>query len=229
MRTTKIGDCNFMSGSCTSVPKGKIFKTRVLDQMKSHLNLIIQLIGIIICTGLTKTQKSDIRQSSRSTGMVWSVFQRINWAVRFGRDCHGLDICKCWKSWFHILMLSLRIKMRFTSNKTDYTSLSCQFEEFSRSHIQSELDRMNCYRVPASISRLNPSSLLPLGNLREHGVRHNTTNTGGTERSNWTRHLWYSISKTPDGMSLYWTSLLGKYCGRRWTFWICAGLGKFKE
>ena len=43
------------------------------------------------------------------------------------------------------------------------------------------------------------------------------------------RHHWYSISNNPDGMSLSWTSLLGVYCGRRWTFWTCTGLRKFKK
>ena len=56
---------------------------------------------------------------------------------------------------------------------------------------------------------------LPLWNSKEHGVRHKTTNTGGTERPDWTWHQWYSISNIPDGLSLCSTSLLGVYCGRR--------------
>ena len=38
-------------------------------------------------------------------------------------------------------------------------------------------------QAPSSISRFNPSRLLPMGNFKEHGVGHKTTNTGGTERS----------------------------------------------
>ena len=44
-----MGDCNFVSGSCTSVTKGKIFKTQLFGQMKTHLNLMAQVIGIIVC------------------------------------------------------------------------------------------------------------------------------------------------------------------------------------
>ena len=40
-----------------------------------------------------------------------------------------------------------------------------------------------CYQVPASISRFNPSRLLPLSNFKENSLRHKTTNTGETERS----------------------------------------------
>ena len=46
MRTTQIGDCKFVNDSCTSVTKGTIFKTQLLGQMKPHLNLMAQLIGI---------------------------------------------------------------------------------------------------------------------------------------------------------------------------------------
>ena len=103
------------------------------------------------------------------------------------------------------------------------TLLSCHCEKFSRSHIQSEMERIKrkCYGVSALISRFNPSRLLPLGNFKEQGVCHKTTNTGGTERSHWTCHQLYSISNNPDGMSLCSKSLLGVYCGRRWRFWIC--------
>ena len=94
--------------------------------------------------------------------------------------------------------------------------------------VRNKVKRM-CYGVPASISRFNLSRLLPLGNFKEHGVRHKTINTGRTERSDWTWHHGYSISNNPDGMSLCSTSLLGVYCGRRWTFWTCTGLRKFKE
>ena len=83
MRTTQIGDCKFMSGSCRGMTKGKIFKKQFSGQMKSYLYLMAQLIGIIVCTGLTKTPtllKTD-RQSTRSSSIVWSVFQRINRAV----------------------------------------------------------------------------------------------------------------------------------------------------
>ena len=57
--------------------------------------------------------------------------------------------------------------------------------EVDGSHIQSEMDRTKrkYYGVPASISRFNPSTPPLLGNFKEHGVRHKTTNTGGTERS----------------------------------------------
>ena len=58
MRTIQIGDCNFVSGFCTSVAKGEIFKTLFFYQMKPHLNLMAQFIGIIVCTGLTKTKTS---------------------------------------------------------------------------------------------------------------------------------------------------------------------------
>ena len=51
----------------------------------------------------------------------------------------------------------------------------------------------------------------------KNSVHHKTTNTGGTERSDWT-YQWYSISNNPDHMLLCLTSLLGVYCGRRWTF-----------
>ena len=56
-----------------------------------------------------------------------------------------------------------------------------------------------------------------------------TTNTGGTESSDCTCHQWYSISNNPDGMSLCSTLLLGVYCRRRFTFWACTDLRKFKE
>ena len=55
-------------------------------------------------------------------------------------------------------------------------------------------------QVFALISQFNPSWLLPLWNFKEHGVRHKTTNTGGTERSDWTCHQWYSMSNNPYGM-----------------------------
>ena len=55
----------------------------------------------------------------------------------------------------------------------------------------------------------------------------------GVEKSSVQRILraqkWYSISNNPDGMSLCSTSLLGTYCGRRWTFWTGAGLRRCKE
>ena len=68
------------------------------------------------------------------------------------------------------------------------------------------LRKRKCYGVPTSISRFNPSRLLPLGSFKEHGVRRKTIglNTGGTEKSDWTCHQWYSISNNPDGMSLCW-------------------------
>ena len=56
LNETQIGDCNFVSGSRTSVTKGKIFKTQLFGQMKPHINLMTQLIGIIVCAELTKTQ-----------------------------------------------------------------------------------------------------------------------------------------------------------------------------
>ena len=84
--------------------------------------------------------------------------------------------------------------------------------------------KRECYGVPASISWFNDSRLLPLGNFKEHGVHHKTINTVGTERSDWTSHQWYSISNNPDSMSLCLMSLLGVYCGRRWTFWACTSL-----
>ena len=43
------------------------------------------------------------------------------------------------------------------------------------------------------------------------------------------RTLSYSISNNPDGMSPCSTSLLELYCDRRWKFWTCTGLKKFKE
>ena len=119
----------FCDGSCTSVTKGKIFKTQLFGKMKPCLNLMAQLIGIIVRTGLTKSQISlkKNRQSFRSSCMVWSIFRRINWAVLLPRDCHGSAF-------------------------------------------------------PAKLEIMIP--LLPLGNFnKEHGVRHKTTNTGGTERA----------------------------------------------
>ena len=74
MRTTQIDDCNFVSGSCTSVTKGNIFKIKLFGQMESHLNLMVQLIDIIVCIGLTKTQTS--------------LKKRPPWV----RHCHGLDL-----------------------------------------------------------------------------------------------------------------------------------------
>ena len=110
-------------------------------------------------------------------------------------------------------------------SRRDSNSLSCQSEKFSRSHFQSEMVRTKrkCYGVPASISRFNSPRLLPLGKFKEHGVRHKTPNTRGPLISDWTCHQWYSIRNNPDGMSLCSTSLLGVYCGRRWTFWTCTG------
>ena len=49
-----IADYNSVSGSCTSVAIVKIFKTKLYGQMKPHSNLMAQLIGIIVCTGLMK-------------------------------------------------------------------------------------------------------------------------------------------------------------------------------
>ena len=45
----------------------------------------------------------------------------------------------------------------------------------------------------------------------------------------WTIYQWYSISNNLDCISLYSKSLLGVFCGRRWAFWTCTGLRKFKE
>ena len=63
-------------------------------------------------------------------------------------------------------------------------------------------DVQEVLRSSASISRFNPSRLLPSGNFKEHCIRHKTTNTAGSERSDWTCHKWYSISNNPDGTSL---------------------------
>ena len=54
--------------------------------------------------------------------------------------------------------------------RCDSTSRPCQCEKFSRSRIQSDMDRMKrkCYGVPSSISRFNPSRLLPLRTFKEH-------------------------------------------------------------
>ena len=51
---------------------------------------------------------------------------------------------------------------------------------------------------------------------------HKTTNTGGTEISDWTCYNNIPLAKIE-------TSLLGVYCCRRWTFRKCKGLRKFKE
>ena len=68
-----------------------------------------------------------------------------------------------------------------------------------------------------------------LGELKEHGVRHKSTNTGGTERSDWTCHQWYSIINNPDGMSLCSMSFLGVYSGRRWAFWTLRAWGSLRN
>ena len=74
MRTTQISDCNIVSGSCTSVTKGKIFKTQLFGQMRLHLNLMAQLIGIIVCTGLTKTPNIVEEKTVNLPGVVvWCV------------------------------------------------------------------------------------------------------------------------------------------------------------
>ena len=65
---------------------------------------------------------------------------------------------------------------------------------------------------------LTPLHLYFWSTFKEHGVRHKTINTVRTERSDWTFHQCYSISNNPVGMLLCSTSLLGVYCGRRWTF-----------
>ena len=57
-------DPNFVSGSCTSVRKGKIFNTHLFGQMKPHLNLMLQLIGIIVCTGLRKPKHRVMERPS---------------------------------------------------------------------------------------------------------------------------------------------------------------------
>ena len=51
-------DKRLQCGSCTSVTKGKIFKTQLFSQMKPNLKLMAQSIGIIVCTGLMNTQTS---------------------------------------------------------------------------------------------------------------------------------------------------------------------------
>ena len=78
--------------------------------------------------------------------------------------------------------------------------------------------KRNCYGVPTSISRFNPSRLLPLVNFKEHSVRHKTTNTGGTEKSDWTYHQRHSVSNNPGGMSLCSTSSLGMSSAHSPTF-----------
>ena len=55
MRTTQIGDCNFVSDSWKSVTKGKIFKSELFDKVKLYSDLMAQFVGIIVCAGLTKT------------------------------------------------------------------------------------------------------------------------------------------------------------------------------
>ena len=84
----------FCDGSCTSVTKGKIFKTQLFGKMKPCLNLMAQLIGMIVCTGLTKTKNrwTKDRQSPRSIGMVWSVSERVNWAVLIRWDSDVWDL-----------------------------------------------------------------------------------------------------------------------------------------
>ena len=62
--------------------------------MKSQSNLVTQLIGIIVCTMLTKTHTSfkKGRQCSGNNSMAWSVFQRINEAVLLREHYHRPDL-----------------------------------------------------------------------------------------------------------------------------------------
>ena len=88
--------------------------------------------------------------------------------------------------------------------------------------------RGSAMEFPPPSPDLTPLDFYLCGTLKNTIICHKTTNTGGTERSDWRCHQWYSISNNPDGMSLSSTSLLGVYSGRRWTFWTCTGLRKFK-
>ena len=131
--------------------KWRLFKTQMFGQMKPGTNvreMTVNLPGLAVRCGLS------------SRGLIGPYF--------FQDTVTGQITCKCWKSWCHVLMISLRIKMRFTSNKTGFhlTFMSMW------SHIQSEMDRTKrkCYRFPTSISQFNPSRLLPLGNFKEHGL-----------------------------------------------------------
>ena len=70
-------------------------------------------------------------------------------------------------------MISLLIKKRrLISNKTGIHLTLLQNEKFYRSQNQSQIDKTKKgrYGVPTSISRFNPSRLIPLENLKERDV-----------------------------------------------------------
>ena len=104
--------------------------------------------------------------------------QRINWAILLRRDCHGSELPAnveftiprlndLFENENEVYFQQDRVPLHFHVNVRNFLD-----------QIQLEIDRTKrkWYGVPAS-------RLLPLGNFKEHGVRHKTTNTGGTERS----------------------------------------------
>ena len=80
----------------------------------------------------------------------------------------------------------------YIPSRVTITRIRDKFEvlllRFKSHSIKVDRTKRKCYGVPASISRFNPSRLLPLGNFKVHGVRHKTTNTGGTAKSDKIRH-----------------------------------------
>ena len=125
--------------------------------MKPYLNLMAQLIGIIVCTGLTKTQTLLTNTVNLPGVAIWCGLssRELIGSYYFEETVTGQTHLKMLKSWFHVLIISLEMKKRFTSNKTGCIWLSYQCEKFSRSHNQSEMDstKEKCYGVPALISR----------------------------------------------------------------------------
>ena len=117
--------------------------------------------------------------------MVWSLFQKINWGGLLRRECHGSDLP------VNVGIMILHLNDLFENENEVYFQQDGAPPHFrvnvrnflDRTFNQNGLDEEEVLRSPATISRFNPSRLLPLGNFKELGIRHKTTNTRGTERS----------------------------------------------
>ena len=78
----------------TSVTKGKILDSIVWsDEATFKLNGTINWHNCVYrAKKKGKYRRRKYRQTSMSSNMVWSVFQRSNWDILLRRDYHGSDI-----------------------------------------------------------------------------------------------------------------------------------------
>ena len=120
--------------------------------------------------------------------MVWPVFQKINWAVLLRIDCHV-------QTYLQMLELMIpRLNELFENENEVYFQQDGAPPHFhvnvrnflARTFSERWIGRRgNATEFPPRSPDLTP---LDVGNLKKRGVRHKTTNTGGTERSDSTCH-----------------------------------------